>query len=100
MPTRRRFLILLSVLPFSLAHERAKAERASGAISEPTEPVDINHATLDELMKVPGMTRSWAGRIIRFRPYRMKSDLVERGVVTSEVYARIKDSIIAHRDPK
>ena len=51
-------------------------------------------------MKVPGMTQSWAGRIVRFRPYRMKSDLVERGVVTSEVYARIKDSIIAHRDPK
>ncbi len=44
------------------------------------------------------MTRSWAGRIVRFRPYRAKSDLLERGVVPSEVYERIKDSIIAHRN--
>ena len=46
------------------------------------------------------MTRTWAARIIRFRPYHMKSDLVDRGVLTSEVYARIKDAIVAHRDPK
>jgi DNA uptake protein ComE-like DNA-binding protein len=62
--------------------------------------VDINHATMDELLKVPGMTPSWAGRIVRFRPYHAKSDLMERGVVTSEVYTRIKDDIIAHREKK
>jgi DNA uptake protein ComE-like DNA-binding protein len=59
--------------------------------------VDINTANLDELMKVPGMTRTWAARIIRFRPYRAKNDLVDRGVVTGQVYDRIKDHIIAHR---
>jgi len=41
---------------------------------------------------------SWAGRIVRFRPYRSKTDLVERGVITSAVYDRIKDYIIAHRN--
>jgi DNA uptake protein ComE-like DNA-binding protein len=59
--------------------------------------VDINHASVEELMKVPGMTRSWAGRIVRFRPYRTKQDLVEHGIVNSDVYERIKDYIIAHR---
>jgi DNA uptake protein ComE-like DNA-binding protein len=59
--------------------------------------VDINHASVEELMKVPGMTRSWAGRIVRFRPYRTKQDLLEHGVVNSDVYNRIKDYIIAHR---
>lgn len=59
--------------------------------------IDINHASADELMKVPGMTRSWAGRIVRYRPYRTKEDLLEQGVVTSEVYDRIKDYVIAHR---
>lgn len=59
--------------------------------------VDINRATLEELLRVPGMTRSWAGRIVRFRPYRTKVDLVERGIVSGEVYNRIKDYIIAHR---
>jgi DNA uptake protein ComE-like DNA-binding protein len=64
----------------------------------PEQRVDINHATLEELLKVPGMTKSWAGRIVRFRPYRTKQDLVDRGVVSGEVYDRIKDSIIAHRE--
>jgi hypothetical protein len=43
------------------------------------------------------MTKSWAGRIVRFRPYRTKQDLVDRGIVSGEVYNRIKDYIIAHR---
>jgi len=60
--------------------------------------VDINHATMEELLKVPGMTPSWAGRIVRFRPYGNKQDLVEWGVVSGEVYNRIKDYIIAHRE--
>ena len=60
--------------------------------------VDINHATLEQLLKVPGMTKSWAGRIVRFRPYRTKQDLLDRGVVSGEVYNRIKVYIIAQRE--
>ncbi|MGO9324531.1 MAG: ComEA family DNA-binding protein [Terracidiphilus sp.] len=67
------------------------------AIPPPEARVDINHATVDELLKVPGMTQSWAGRIVRFRPYRSKQDLVEHGVLPSDVYDRIKDYVIAHR---
>ena len=44
------------------------------------------------------MTRIWAARIARFQPYRAKNDLLDRGIVSSEVYERIKDWIIAHRD--
>jgi DNA uptake protein ComE-like DNA-binding protein len=62
--------------------------------------VDINHATLDELLTVPGMTKSWAGRIIRFRPYRSKQDLLDHGVVPSEVYDRIREFIVAHHQPQ
>jgi DNA uptake protein ComE-like DNA-binding protein len=57
--------------------------------------VDINRATVGELDKVPGMTTSWAGRIVRFRPYRTKLDLLDLGVVNSQVYDRIKDYVIA-----
>jgi competence protein ComEA len=64
----------------------------------PEARVDINHASVAELLKVPGMTPSWAGRIIRFRPYRTKQDLVDRGVLPSDVYDRIKDNVIAHRN--
>jgi competence protein ComEA len=69
-----------------------KPLRAPGAL------VDINHASIGELLKVPGMTQTWAARIVRFRPYRAKNDLLDRGVVTNEVYGRIKASIVAHRE--
>jgi DNA uptake protein ComE-like DNA-binding protein len=72
------------------------AAAALGA-QKPIAPVDINRASVQELMAVPGMTASWAARIVRFRPYRTKLDLVEQGVVTPEVYQRIRDGVIAHR---
>ncbi|MGC9157603.1 MAG: ComEA family DNA-binding protein [Terracidiphilus sp.] len=74
------------------------APRTSAHAPQPAARVDINHASLEELLAVPGMTPSWAGRIIRFRPYRSKLDLLRRGVVTSQVYERVGDDLIAHRD--
>lgn len=59
--------------------------------------VDINRASVTELMRVPGMTRTWAERIVRFRPYRTKLDLLEYGVVPIDVYQRIRDYVIAHQ---
>jgi predicted DNA-binding helix-hairpin-helix protein len=70
-----------------------------GAVANPVvQRVDINHAGLDELLKVPGLGRVWAVRIVRYRPYRTKEDLLDKGVVTSAVYDRIKDLVVAHRD--
>ncbi len=60
--------------------------------------MDLNHATVQELFKVPGMTRTWAGRIVRFRPYRTKLDLLEQGILPEPVYSRIKDYVIVHRE--
>jgi DNA uptake protein ComE-like DNA-binding protein len=69
----------------------------SATAPAPEARIDINRASVEELMKVPGMTRSWAARIVRFRPYRTKQDLVDYGVVSGQVYIRIKDFVIAHR---
>jgi DNA uptake protein ComE-like DNA-binding protein len=74
--------------------------KTSANAPSPEARIDINHATVNELLKIPGMTPSWAGRIVRFRPYRAKDDLLERGVITSTVYGRIKDYVIAHRNPQ
>ena len=79
-------------------HEPNRLHTTSANAPPPEARIDINHATVDELIKVQGITRSWAGRIVRFRPYRTKLDLLDRGVVTSQVYDRIKDYVIAHRD--
>jgi DNA uptake protein ComE-like DNA-binding protein len=77
----------------------ARGVPKTSAMAPPPETrIDINRASMDELLKIPGMTRSWAERIVRFRPYRTKQDLLDKGVVTGEVYDRIKDYVIAHRD--
>jgi DNA uptake protein ComE-like DNA-binding protein len=70
----------------------------SKQVPPPEARVDINHASEAELLKVPGLTASWAGRIVRFRPYRTKQDLLDRGVLPSDVYDRSKDYVIAHRE--
>jgi DNA uptake protein ComE-like DNA-binding protein len=69
----------------------------AGGPRRTAELVDINRASVQELLGVPGMTASWAARIVRFRPYRTKLDLMEEGVVPQEVYQRIRDGVIAHR---
>jgi DNA uptake protein ComE-like DNA-binding protein len=95
--TFRFALVLIAILCVcSIGAQQPAPHRPP--VPPPEARVDINHATAAELMKVPGMTASWAGRIVRFRPYRSKQDLLDHGVVTSEVYDRIKDYIIAHHD--
>jgi competence protein ComEA len=79
------------------AYQSPTAQAGPRTAPAPEDRVDLNSASLDQLMKVPGMTRTWAARIIRYRPYRAKNDLVDQGVITSQVYDCIKDNIIAHR---
>ena len=88
----------LRPIPASAQSSAPQAASKSEPAPPPAARVDINHASVDELLKVPGMTASWAGRIVHFRPYRTKQDLLERGVLPSDVYDRIKDYVIAHRD--
>lgn len=78
-------------------HDSRGIPKTSANAPPPEARIDVNHASVEDLLRVPGMTASWAGRIVRFRPYRTKADLLDRGVVTSAVYDRIKDYVIAHR---
>jgi DNA uptake protein ComE-like DNA-binding protein len=78
--------------------DHSRASKTSATAPPPEARIDINHATVEEMLRVPGMTGSWAGRIVRFRPYRTKQDLVDRGVLSGQAYDRIKDYVIAHRD--
>lgn len=78
--------------------EWSQTTAKSHTANPPEAPIDINHATIGELMKIPGMTQTWAARIVRFRPYRAKNELLDRGIVSSEVYGRIRNFIVAHRN--
>jgi DNA uptake protein ComE-like DNA-binding protein len=91
-------LVMFSALTTGASLQAPFHPSVTQSASAPEMRVDINQATIEELLKVPGMTRTWASRIIRFRPYRTKQDLLDEGVVSGEVYSRIKDCIIAHRE--
>jgi competence protein ComEA len=80
--------------------DMSRASRTSATAPAADARIDINHATVAELLKAPGMTDTWAARIVRFRPYRTKADLLDKGVVNGEVYDRIKDYVIAHREKR
>ncbi len=95
-------MILVSASLTGIAQHQAPdprgAPKTSANAPPPQARIDINHASIDELMKIPGMTRSWAARIVRFRPYHAKNDLLDEGIINSQVYDRIKDYVVAHRD--
>ncbi len=57
--------------------------------------VDINAATEEQLVDLPGITGSRAQRIIRGRPYSDPHDLVSKGILTKEQYDRIAGEITA-----
>jgi DNA uptake protein ComE-like DNA-binding protein len=94
-------VLFVTVAGLSQNQERDRPGQAKtsrpGSAPAPEARVDINHASLAELEKIPGMTTTWAARVVRFRPYRTKLDLMEKGVVNSQVYDRIKGLVIAHQ---
>ncbi len=90
--TRREFLLTLGAILWGALDTHAEQQPPA-----PEDRLDLNTATMQRLLKLPGMTRVWAARIVKFRPYQRKDDLVNRGIVTSEVYKRIADWVVAHR---
>jgi hypothetical protein len=58
-------------------------------------PVDINHATADQLQSLPGIDSEDAQRIIANRPYHDASDLRKRRLLTKAKYDQIAGNIVA-----
>ncbi|HEY3928741.1 MAG TPA: helix-hairpin-helix domain-containing protein [Candidatus Koribacter sp.] len=58
--------------------------------------VDINSASKDELMHLPGITDARAERIIAARPYRHPDELVSKKVLTQGEYDRISGQVTTH----
>ena len=57
--------------------------------------VDLNAASRDELMKLPGVSAADAERIIANRPYKVKTDLVNKSVLPTGPYLALRKLVIA-----
>jgi DNA uptake protein ComE-like DNA-binding protein len=59
------------------------------------QPLDVNKATRDQLLSLPGINDERADHIIAGRPYNSSSDLVSRRVISQREYDTIKDKVTA-----
>jgi DNA uptake protein ComE-like DNA-binding protein len=75
----------------------AIAEGVREGWKEGDKAVDINAASKDQLMTLPGVRPQLADRIIAARPYNDKSELVSRKIVSPNEYRNIEDRITAKR---
>jgi DNA uptake protein ComE-like DNA-binding protein len=55
--------------------------------------LNLNTANESDLMALPGITRREARRIEAGRPYSSSHELVEKGIITEERYAEIRDRL-------
>ena len=59
--------------------------------------ININSASREDLLSLPGMTQREADRIIAERPFKNTHELVARHLIPESEYAKISDRIIAGR---
>jgi DNA uptake protein ComE-like DNA-binding protein len=60
-------------------------------------PLDLNTATKEQLLSLPGMTPEEADRVIARRPYNDPGELVTRRVMPKTEYDKISDRVTAKR---
>lgn len=71
---------------------RPVAPAASGLI-------DLNSASRDDLMTLDGIGEVRADAIIRARPFKAKTELVERRLIPEALYEKIADKVMARPPP-
>lgn len=65
-----------------------------GLTSKSKTSVDLNKASKDDLLSLPGITAQKADRIIAKRPYSDTHQLVTRHVVSEDEYGQVQDRVV------
>jgi competence protein ComEA len=97
-------LLVSSALAATHAGAPAQASKTAPAKPAPApaaELVDLNTATEAQLVALPGVGETYAKKIIAGRPYKAKSELVQRKIVPESVYKKFSSKVIAkHAETK
>lgn len=93
-----RFGLVFSLLALLLSPALASAQTRGGTTSA-ANPIDLNSASRDALMALDGIGEVKADAIIRSRPFRAKTELVERRIIPEALYEKIADKVFARAPP-
>jgi DNA uptake protein ComE-like DNA-binding protein len=83
------------------AHEAADQARAAaqgvrdGWNESHHGPLDLNSASESQLDDLPGIDKRTARHIIAGRPFHEKHELLDKGIVSTDEYDRIRDDVTA-----
>jgi DNA uptake protein ComE-like DNA-binding protein len=73
--------------PMDIPSERLERPRRTPPAA--LQPTNINTASIDQLVALPGINATLAQRIIAGRPYHAKTDLREKQILSDDEYNRI-----------
>jgi competence protein ComEA len=93
-----RLSVVLLVMLCSLGPlaARADAQNPADLIKKGSDlkslagPLDLNSASLDQLKTLPGIGDADAQKIVAGRPFSKTSDLVDKKILSSSVYEKVK----------
>lgn len=93
-------LLALGLLGGAAATHFAPAPVYAMMAPAATSLVDINSASKADLSALPGIGDVYSQKIIDGRPYKTKTDLLNKKIVPAATYAKIKNLIIATQPKK
>src|SRR5215216_4598445 len=73
--------------------------RPAPAPAPASNQLELNSATRDALMSLDGIGEVRADAIIRARPFRVKTELVERRLIPEALYEKIADKVTVRAPP-